>query len=81
MFLSVFKKFFQQEIAKCDDDLNYLSPLYTTERTHEEKTNCQDPEMEHRKQEEVLKRFRIHECNLLIATAILEEGKMSQLVQ
>ncbi|XP_057322271.1 endoribonuclease Dcr-1 isoform X2 [Microplitis mediator] len=62
------------EIAKCDDDLNYLSPLYTTERTHEEKTNCQDPEMEHRKQEEVLKRFRIHECNLLIATAILEEG-------
>jgi endoribonuclease Dicer len=30
--------------------------------------------MEYRKQEEVLKRFRIHECNLLIATSILEEG-------
>lgn len=30
--------------------------------------------MEHRKQEEVLKRFRIHECNLLISTSILEHG-------
>lgn len=35
-----------------------------------------DPETEYRKQEEVLKRFRIHECNLLIATAILEEGNL-----
>lgn len=35
---------------------------------------CRDLELEHRKQEEVLKRFRIHECNLLIATSILEEG-------
>ncbi|KAG8041648.1 hypothetical protein G9C98_002941 [Cotesia typhae] len=62
------------EIAKCDEDLNFLSPLYTTERTYDEVSQFRDPETEYRKQEEVLKRFRIHECNLLIATAILEEG-------
>ncbi|KAK0177678.1 hypothetical protein PV328_001707 [Microctonus aethiopoides] len=62
------------EIGKCDEDLNFLSPLYTTESSSEENIHSRNPEAEHKKQEEVLKRFRIHECNLLIATAILEEG-------
>lgn len=56
--------------------MNFLSPLYTTERTYDEVSQFRDPETEYRKQEEVLKRFRIHECNLLIATAILEEGNL-----
>ncbi|CAG9577532.1 unnamed protein product [Danaus chrysippus] len=29
---------------------------------------------EHRRHEEVLKKFRMHECNLLLATSVLEEG-------
>ncbi|XP_034941920.1 endoribonuclease Dcr-1 [Chelonus insularis] len=62
------------EVGKCDEDLNFLSPLYTTERINDDASYSRDYEAEHRKQEEVLKRFRIHECNLLIATAILEEG-------
>lgn len=57
------------EISNHDEHLNFLSPLYTIERS-----DSGDSESEHRKQEEVLKRFRIHECNLLISTAVLEEG-------
>ncbi|KAL0111364.1 hypothetical protein PUN28_012927 [Cardiocondyla obscurior] len=62
------------EICKHDEDLHFLSPLYTIERNVDDIGYSRDLEMEHRKQEEVLKRFRIHECNLLIATSILEEG-------
>ncbi|XP_077280882.1 endoribonuclease Dcr-1 [Temnothorax americanus] len=62
------------EICKHDEDLHFLSPLYTIERNIDDIGYSRDLEMEHRKQEEVLKRFRIHECNLLIATSILEEG-------
>ncbi|KYM78866.1 Endoribonuclease Dcr-1 [Atta colombica] len=62
------------EICKHDEDLHFLSPLYTIERNTDDVGYSRDLEMGHRKQEEVLKRFRIHECNLLIATSILEEG-------
>ncbi|KAF7383500.1 hypothetical protein HZH66_012850 [Vespula vulgaris] len=62
------------EACKYDEDLHFLSPLYMIESNTDEVGYCRDLELEHRKQEEVLKRFRIHECNLLIATSILEEG-------
>ncbi|XP_063986655.1 endoribonuclease Dcr-1 [Diachasmimorpha longicaudata] len=62
------------EVSKHDEDLHFLSPLYTIEKTSDDSSYSRDPEAEHKKQEEVLKSFRIHECNLLVATAILEEG-------
>ncbi|KAK1137182.1 hypothetical protein K0M31_001706 [Melipona bicolor] len=62
------------EISMHDEDLHFLSPLYTIERNVDDVSYSKDLEIEHRKQEEVLKRFRIHECNLLISTSILEEG-------
>ncbi|CAK9807565.1 Endoribonuclease dcr-1 [Anthophora plagiata] len=62
------------EISTHDEDLHFLSPLYTIERNVDDISYSKDLEIEHRKQEEVLKRFRIHECNLLISTSILEEG-------
>ncbi|XP_043480045.1 endoribonuclease Dcr-1 [Leptopilina heterotoma] len=62
------------EVSKHDEDLQFLSPLYTSEKSNEDMSYSRDVAMEHKKQEEVLKRFRIHECNLLIATSILEEG-------
>ncbi|XP_044014882.1 endoribonuclease Dicer [Aphidius gifuensis] len=62
------------EVSKNDPELHFLSPLYTVENTNDDVSYSKDPEAEHKKQEEVLKRFRIHECNLLISTAILEEG-------
>lgn len=73
-FNAIFNTNYLQEIYKHDEDLQFLSPLYTIERTNDDIGYSRDLEMEHRKQEEVLKRFRIHECNLLIATSILEEG-------
>lgn len=43
-------------------------------KTADPLTEPRDAEQEHLKQEEVLKRFRMHECNLLIATSVLEGG-------
>lgn len=63
-----------QDVCKHDKDLQFLSPLYTIEKNPEVTSSTHDKEVQHRKQEEVLKSFRIHECNLLIATSILEEG-------
>nr|XP_031838404.1 endoribonuclease Dcr-1 [Nomia melanderi] len=62
------------EISIQDDQLHFLSPLYTIERNPDDIGYSKDLDVEHRKQEEVLKRFRMHECNLMISTSILEEG-------
>lgn len=61
-------------MSKHDESLNFLSPLYTIEKNSDDTTYQRDLELEHKRQEEVLKRFRVHECNLLIATSVLEEG-------
>lgn len=47
---------------------------YTVEKIVDPISDSREAENEHRKQEEVLKKFRMHECNLLIATKVLEEG-------
>lgn len=62
------------ELSKNEENFRFLSPLYTCEKTNDDIFCGRDLETEYRKQEEVLKKFRIHECNLLISTAILEEG-------
>lgn len=66
--------FLLSELSKCEDAYRFLSPLYTSEKTNDDILGGRDIELEHRKQEEVLKKFRIHECNLLISTSVLEEG-------
>lgn len=65
---------FLAEMTKHDPDLEYLSAQYTGDKEADPITEVQKFENEHRKQEEVLKRFRIHSCNLLIGTSVLEEG-------
>lgn len=62
------------EMSKNDPDLSYISVQFTVDRTADPITESKEAELEHRKQEEVLKRFRMHECNLLIGTSVLEEG-------
>ena len=62
------------EISKADPDLNYINVQYTVDKTADPIKESKEAETEHRKQEEVLKRFRMHECNLLIGTSVLEEG-------
>lgn len=51
-----------------------MSAQYTVEKIADPIIDSREAETEHRKQEEVLKKFRMHECNLLIATKVLEEG-------
>ncbi|XP_031628056.1 endoribonuclease Dcr-1 [Contarinia nasturtii] len=65
---------FISEISRNDPDLEYLSVQYTGDRVADPITETKQFENEHRRQEEVLKRFRMHTCNLLIGTSVLEEG-------
>lgn len=65
---------FIYEMSKHDTDLDYLSVQYTGDKVADPITESKQFENEHRKQEEVLKRFRMHSCNLLIGTSVLEEG-------
>lgn len=62
------------ELSKKESEFRFLFPLYLNEKTNDDIISGRDIEMEHKKQEEVLKKFRIHECNLLISTSVLEEG-------
>jgi endoribonuclease Dicer len=62
------------EVSRHDPDLKFLNVQYTVNKTADPITEAKEAEAEHRKQEEVLKKFRMHECNLLLSTAVLEEG-------
>lgn len=62
------------EVSRHDADLKFLNVQYTINKTADPIKESKEAESEHRKQEEVLKKFRMHECNLLISTAVLEEG-------
>lgn len=64
------------EAAMNDPELKFLSVQYTTEKCQsvDVVAELKEVEAEHRKQEEVLKRFRSRECNLLISTSMLESG-------
>ena len=62
------------EVSRHDPDLKFLNVQYTINKTADPIKESKEAETEHRKQEEVLKKFRMHECNLLISTAVLEEG-------
>ncbi|XP_053670122.1 endoribonuclease Dcr-1 [Anopheles nili] len=62
------------EMARSQREFEFISPQYTVDKVANPLTDSQHAAVEHRKQEEVLKRFRMHECNLLIGTSVLEEG-------
>lgn len=62
------------EVSRHDPDLKFLNVQYTVNKTADPITEAKEAESEHRKQEEVLKKFRMHECNLLLSTSVLEEG-------
>ncbi|XP_064549175.1 endoribonuclease Dcr-1 [Drosophila montana] len=62
------------ELSRRDPDLKFLRCQYTTDRVADPATEPKEAEQEHRRQEDVLKRFRMHDCNVLIGTSVLEEG-------
>ncbi|XP_067013187.2 endoribonuclease Dcr-1 [Anabrus simplex] len=62
------------DLRRCDEEYSFLMAQYTVDKIADPVTDPREAEIEHRKQEEVLKRFRMRECNLLIGTSVLEEG-------
>lgn len=62
------------EMSRHDPDLKFIKCQFTTDRVADPITEPKEAESEHRRQEEVLKRFRMHDCNVLIGTSVLEEG-------
>ncbi|KAM8920949.1 endoribonuclease Dicer isoform 1-T1 [Pelodytes ibericus] len=64
-----------KEAGKQDPELAYISSNFITGHgIGKNHPRNKQMEMEFRKQEEVLRKFRAHETNLLIATSIVEEG-------
>nr|XP_033809161.1 endoribonuclease Dicer [Geotrypetes seraphini] len=64
-----------KEIGKQDPELAYISSNFITGHgIGKNQPRNKQMEVEFRKQEEVLRKFRAHETNLLIATNIVEEG-------
>lgn len=61
-----------KDASRCDPQLAYLSPLYTVGKTSG--MSLKEAESEERKQEDVMKRFRSRDCNVLVATSVLEDG-------
>ncbi|XKL67863.1 hypothetical protein PGB90_003354 [Kerria lacca] len=56
------------------DNFWWLSPQFTTEKTADPNKEPRDAEIQHRNLEDVLRKFRTRECNILIGTSILEQG-------
>ncbi|XP_058692660.1 endoribonuclease Dicer isoform X2 [Poecile atricapillus] len=64
-----------KEAGKQDPELAYISSNFITGHgIGKNQPRSKQMEVEFRKQEEVLRKFRAHETNLLIATSIVEEG-------
>ncbi|CAH0731194.1 unnamed protein product, partial [Brenthis ino] len=58
------------DMSRSRPSLSHLCAQYCASEDGRDK----DSQREGKKQEEVLKKFRMHECNLLLATSVLEEG-------
>ncbi|KAK9890121.1 hypothetical protein WA026_008931 [Henosepilachna vigintioctopunctata] len=56
------------------DDYWWVSALYAVEKTSDPIKEPKEAETEHKQHEEVLRKYRGHECNIMIATFILEQG-------
>lgn len=61
-------------MSQCDPDYWWVSTLYTVEKITDPTKEPREAETEHRRQEEVLRKYRAHECNIMIATSVLEQG-------
>lgn len=63
------------DMSRSNPKLSYIRVLYNAiDKPADPILEPKDYEQQRRKQEEVLKKFRMHECNLLLATSALEEG-------
>ncbi|XP_066152978.1 endoribonuclease Dcr-1 isoform X1 [Euwallacea fornicatus] len=61
-------------LSQEDDDFWWISALFSVEKVADITREPREAEQEHKTQEEVLRKFRCHECNILVSTAVLEQG-------
>lgn len=61
-------------ISQQDDAYWWVSALYSVEKTANPTIEPKEAETEHKLQEDVLRKYRSHECNIMISTSILEDG-------
>ncbi|XP_028040138.1 endoribonuclease Dcr-1 [Bombyx mandarina] len=62
------------DLSRCHPKLSYVCAQYCAVENPEESLEPRECQRQNKKHEDVLKKFRMHECNLLLATAALEEG-------
>lgn len=63
-----------KEASFSDPKLTGLNPTIAIDPNPEYAKDSREAEMEHKRREECLKKFRYREANILIGTALLEEG-------
>ncbi|KAG5899464.1 hypothetical protein JTB14_015317 [Gonioctena quinquepunctata] len=61
-------------LSQVDDDFWWVSGLFSVEKVADPLREPREAEQEYKTQEEVLRKFRCHECNILVATSVLEQG-------
>uniref|UniRef100_A0A6P7H6F8 ribonuclease III n=1 Tax=Diabrotica virgifera virgifera TaxID=50390 RepID=A0A6P7H6F8_DIAVI len=61
-------------LSNVHDDLWWISALFSVEKVADSRSEARQAENEHKTQEEVLRKFRCHECNILVSTSVLEQG-------
>lgn len=63
-----------QTVSQLVDDFWWVSTLFLVDKLADPIKEPREAEHEHKTQEEVLRKFRCHECNILITTSVLEQG-------
>lgn len=61
-------------MSQHDEDFWWVSALYSVEKIADPTKELREAENEHRRQEDVLRKYRTHECNIMVATSVLEQG-------
>ncbi|XP_044744812.1 endoribonuclease Dcr-1 [Coccinella septempunctata] len=56
------------------EDYIWISTQYAVEKTADPAKEMKEAEMEHKQHEEVLRKYRAHEVNIMISTFVLEHG-------
>lgn len=57
-----------------DEEFWWISACYCVDKIADPTREPKEAENEHRKQEDILRRYRTHECNIMVATSVLEQG-------